>query len=72
VGHRRGTLADGSVTRLDAYLATVVWHGQPKGVLISQTAGTPLIGMSLLEGSRLTMDVVDGGKVILEELPQTV
>ena len=72
VGHRRGTLADGSVTRLDAYLATVVWHGQPKDVLISQTAGTPLIGMSLLEGSRLTMDVVDGGEVILEELPQTV
>ena len=69
VGHRRGTLADGSVARLDAYLATVVWHGQPKDVLISQAAGTPLIGMSLLQGSRLTMDVVDGGDVTIDELP---
>jgi clan AA aspartic protease len=40
-GHRRGTLADGSVTRLDVYLATVVWHGRQKDVLISQASGTP-------------------------------
>ena len=53
-GHRRGTLADGSVTRLDVYLASVVWHGRQIDVLISQTAGAPLIGMSLLERSRLT------------------
>ena len=68
-GHRRGTLADGSVTRLDVYLASVVWHGRLKDVLISRTVGTPLIGMSLLEGSRLAMDVVDGGAVTLEESP---
>lgn len=68
-GHRRGTLADGSITRLDVYLATVVWHGQQKGVLISQAAGTALVGMSLLEGSRLTMDVEDRGNVTIEERP---
>ena len=68
-GHRRGTLADGSVTRLDVYMATVVWHGQPRDVLISQAAGMPLIGISLLEGSRLTIDVVDGGDVTIDELP---
>ncbi len=68
-GHRRGTLADGSVTRLDVYLASVVWHGQQKDVLISQAAGTPLVGMSLLAGSRLTMDVSDGGEVTIKALP---
>lgn len=68
-GHRRGTLADGSVTRLDVYLASVVWHGQQRDVLISQAAGTPLIGMSLLAGSRMSIDVVDGGDVTIEELP---
>ena len=26
-GHRRGTLADGSVTRLNVYLARIDWHG---------------------------------------------
>lgn len=25
-GHRRGTLADGSVTRLDVYLVSVMWR----------------------------------------------
>ncbi|MEO8498008.1 MAG: clan AA aspartic protease [Planctomycetota bacterium] len=67
-GYRRGTLADGSVTRLNVYLASVMWHGQQKDVLISQTTGAPLIGMSLLEGSRLTMDVTDGGAVTIEAL----
>lgn len=69
-GHRRGTLADGSVTRLDVYLASVLWHGQQTDVLVSQTAGTPLVGMSLLEGSRLTMSVLEGGDVTIDELPK--
>ena len=68
-GYRRGTLADGSVTRLDVHMASVIWHGRQKDVLISQAAGTPLVGMSLLDGSRLTMDVVDGGDVTIEQLP---
>ena len=68
-GYRRGTLADGSITRLRVYLGSVVWHGRRKDVLISQAAGIPLIGMSLLEGSRFKMDVVDGGSVAIEELP---
>lgn len=68
-GYRRGTLADGSVTRLDVHMASVIWHGQQKDVLISQAAGAPLVGMALLDGSRLTMDVVDGGDVTIEELP---
>ncbi|MBI1904266.1 MAG: clan AA aspartic protease [Planctomycetia bacterium] len=68
-GHRRGTLADGRVVVLDVYLANVIWHGQRMDVLISQTQGKPLIGMSLLQGSRLTIDAVDGGAVVIEELP---
>lgn len=67
-GHRRATLADGSVTRLDVYLASVIWHGEPKEVLISEAETTPLIGMALLEGCRLTMDVIDGGAVTIEAL----
>jgi clan AA aspartic protease len=68
-GHRRASLADGSVTRLDVYLASLDWYGQRKDVLVSQSAGSPLIGMELLEGSRVTMDVVDGGNVNIEPLP---
>lgn len=68
-GHRRGTLADGTVARLEVYLGTVNWHGQPKDVLVAQTVGIPLAGMSLLDGSRVTIDAVDGGDVTIETLP---
>ena len=54
---------------LDVDLASVIWHERQKDVLISRAAGTRLIGISLLEGSRLTMDVVDGGDVTIEEWP---
>ncbi len=67
-GHRRGALADGSPVLLDMYLATVIWHGKRQEVLISQAEGARLVGMSLLRGSRLTMDVVDGGDVVIEEI----
>jgi clan AA aspartic protease len=68
-GHRRGTLADGSVTRLNVYLARIDWHGDQKEILVLESNGTPLLGMSLLEGNRMSMDVVDGGEVTITELP---
>lgn len=69
-GHRRSRLADGSVVVLDVYIATIVWHAQPRDLLVLQAAGAPLMGMALLHGSRMTMDVIDAGNVIIEELPQ--
>ncbi len=68
-GHRRATLADGNVIRLDVYMASVIWHGRPKEVLIAQATGIPLVGMALLEGNSLSMKVVDGGEVTIVELP---
>ncbi len=71
VGNRRATLGDGNVVVLDVYLATVSWHGQEREVLALQSEGGPLIGMSLLSGSRVTLDVVEGGAVRIDELPGT-
>ena len=68
-GYRSGTLADGSTVVLDVYLGTVTWHEVQKEVLAAQAAGRPLIGMSLLLGSRLTIDAVEGGDVVIEPLP---
>lgn len=67
-GHRRGTLADGTIRRLDVFLAMVDWHGRPKEVLILQAEGKPLAGMSLLEGCRMIVDVVEGGDVMIDEM----
>ena len=67
-GHRRAQLADGSVIIMEVYQALVFWHGKPQDVLVSQSTGAPLLGMSLLSGSRLTLDVVKDGDVVIDEL----
>jgi len=68
-GPIRASLADGSVVILRNYRATLDWDGQPRDVTVLQADGGPLIGMGLLYGSRVTLDVVDGGPVSIEPLP---
>ncbi len=68
VGNRRATLGDGSVAVLDVYLATVLWHEQEREVLVLQADSDPLIGMSLLYGNQVTLNVVDNGDVLIDEL----
>ena len=68
-GYRQATLADNSIVTLSVFLATVIWHGQAREVVVVQADGAPLIGMALLRGSRMTMDVIEEGPVIIDELP---
>ncbi|MGH9854688.1 MAG: clan AA aspartic protease [Blastocatellia bacterium] len=67
-GNRSATLGDGSAVVLDVYFATVSWHGQDRDVLTLQAEGGALVGMSLLYGSRLSLEVVDDGDVVIEPL----
>ncbi len=67
-GEGRITLADGSVQMHDIYRTTVIWYGQRQTVPIMGMGDKPLIGMRLLAGSRVTMDVVNGGAVTIELL----
>jgi len=62
------TLADGSETVLHVFDAIVHWHGQRIQVPAFEAAGTPLIGMKLLRGSRLAVDVVEDGRVEIRPL----
>jgi clan AA aspartic protease len=62
-------LADGSIVMCDAFEATVLWEGQGRQVLVHEASGDVLLGMSLLYGSRMTLDIVDGGTVTIEPLP---
>ncbi|MBM3242361.1 clan AA aspartic protease [Candidatus Poribacteria bacterium] len=68
VGHRRATLGDGNIVVLDVYFTTVLWHTRAQEVLVLQADGGPLVGMSLLYGNRVTLDVVDDGDVIIDTL----
>lgn len=63
IGTRRAELANGVVVEFDLYAARVMWHGKERDVsALDADAGT-LIGMALLEDSRLTIDVVADGRV---------
>jgi clan AA aspartic protease len=61
-------LADGSVVMCDAYEATVVWEGQARNITLHEAPGGALLGMALLYGSRMTLEIVDGGPVTIESL----
>jgi clan AA aspartic protease len=65
----RVTLADGSTVALDLYRATVLWDGQPFDVPVIAAGSDPLVGMSLLYGFRVVIEVVDGGPVTIDALP---
>jgi clan AA aspartic protease len=68
-GRREATLADGRIELFEVYRARVLWHGQWRTVEADAIDATPLVGMALLEKSRLHMDVVSGGNVAIQSLP---
>ena len=51
------------------YDGVVLWHGQPRDVVVIETASESLIGMALLVGSRMTVDARICGEVLIEEDP---
>ncbi len=62
-------LGDGNEVDVDLYLGIVLWQGEERIVEVFRTDGKPLIGMSLLYGNRLILDVVTDGEVTIEPLP---
>jgi clan AA aspartic protease len=61
--------ADGSVADFDIYEVVVMWDGHERDILTAAGEGGPLVGMALLYGSCVTLNVVDGGRVTVETLP---
>ena len=68
-GTSEGTLADGSEVSFDVYDATLLWHGEPRVVLIDEADTTPLVGMLLLNRHNLNIDVENGGRVLIRANP---
>lgn len=66
---QQGQLADGSILTFDVYVATVDWDGQPRSVEVEAADAQPLLGMGLLQGSQLQIEVVLGGPVTITRLP---
>jgi len=68
---RRGLalLADGSETVFDIHEATVRWDRQARRIAVDAADTAPLVGMALLDGYELRMQVRKRGKVIIRPLP---
>ena len=56
-------LADGSVRQFDIYAAEVAWGSSWREVLVSAVGNESLMGMRLLAGHKLVVEVVPGGLV---------
>ena len=71
VGQRSFELANGELFEFEAYLAAVSWHGRISDALVLKSDSAPLLGMTLLWGSRVTVDALTDGEVTIEELAPT-
>ena len=68
VGSTNVELANGQEMALATYIATVDWAGDQRGVVVYETDSVPLVGMRLLKGHKLLIDVQRGGRVHIEPL----
>ena len=60
-------LADAREIQTSIYHGIVFWHGNNRAVRVIEIDGEPLLGMSLLSGSQLTVSARPGGIVLIEE-----
>ena len=67
----RGTviLANGSEDQFDIYAAVIRWDGTPRHILVEAADTDPLVGMALLTGYDVHIQVAEGGTVTIEALP---
>ena len=68
VGQRTFALANGELFDFEVYIGSVFRHGRPSDVLVLQSDSVPLLGMTLLRGSRVCVDALSDGEVTIEEL----
>ena len=61
-------LDDGQDVMLSSWRGRALWHDGPVSVLILEADGDPLLGINLLRGSRVTLDVLVAGDVTIDEL----
>ncbi len=64
----RAILGDGSECVFNVYEAVLVWDGNLLTIPIDEADSEPLVGMSLMEGYQLMVQVFDGGRVELSKV----
>lgn len=67
-GSRLAVLGDGSEVLMDNYFGQIMWHGRSRRIVVLESAGGPLLGMELLEGSDLSLRIQTDGPVQIDEI----
>jgi clan AA aspartic protease len=62
-------LGDGGKVEFDLHRITILWDSREVEVEAVVTTGGVLVGMSLLRGFQLFVDVVEGGEVLIQPRP---
>lgn len=63
-------LANGREDKMRVFEAEVDWDGEPVRIEVAEADCEPLIGMRMMRGFRLTIDVLENGPVRIERLNQ--
>ena len=66
LGQKSLILANGRRDVFDTYGATVFWDGQSRFVDADEADAAPLLGMSMLDNHDLSIQVRDGGRVVIQ------
>ena len=61
-------LANDDKVEFDVHDVTVLWDGQPRHIRADATGSIPLVGMALLNGHNLYVDVAVGGRVVIRAM----
>jgi clan AA aspartic protease len=70
VGSQRVVLGDGREVQLRLFQAVVEWHGELVPVPVLEVEEGALLGMALLRGSRMTLDIVPNGPLRVTPLAE--
>ena len=62
------TFANGRRELWNAWDCRILWHDQPRDIVAFESRGESLLGMALLEGSQVNIQVRIDGAVVIEEL----
>jgi predicted aspartyl protease len=61
-------LADGSEYVFDVYDGSIVWDGIVRNIFVDEADAQPLVGMRLLKGYELNIQVRSHGKVRIKRI----
>jgi clan AA aspartic protease len=67
---RRGqaVLGDGGTVIFDTYEAFILWDDRSRRISVDAADTDPLLGMSLLAGSEVSIQVIEGGETVIRPL----